>query len=774
MKEQAVRDLRGTGLSLLLLVVGPAGAGTVKIGGLEVPADCALARSERPRLLFRGRDLPKYKQRIAGLMKADFERFRAFWDREIARGGYDWRSAEAMDGICLGVLYQLTGERRYADVIRASSAFKQGSYFWSHAFTLDLIFDTLSKEEIRSQAEVFLKDAGNKYRWGSRSFCLWPAITLYGAGTGRDDEIAKWLEQGVAWVREDIEHRNEWAADRGGDENSFSYIGNHSVIRLGAHLAAMSNALDYEAWEKCTWARHLGSYYVYHFFPWRNAAIHFDNTTGLHIGPNHGDFGGTYLFHAAPARYRDGLCQWWIDRMLVHEDPRLKGWPKVSRHRRVMSGLWGKILFFDPGVPMLGAEHFPPSRFFLTRGFASMRESWDEDATFVHFRCGAWGGLGDGRHNADNNTFTIYKKGILALDTGGQHALDAHALKFKPGGNYHNRHYSSETIAHNGILVQHPIDDAFWRKYGKRNTGGQILRRWPREWSQARGVKPGGLCWRGRILAWETSPDYDYVCGDATKSYSPTTVDSFTRQLVYVRPNLVFLFDRVAAARDGCRTTWLLHTADRPKIGGKETPDKRVHPEGHYLWQGSVVTVTDEQMGGRMFCKMLLPEKREVRLLGGEGHEFELPDGTNPGPTPETYELPADSRAIRESRAEGEGLRGWRIEVEGPSGSRSARFLHVFQTCEGSTPRMAPCALVEREGMVGARVEIAGRTVQVLFRERGPIGGRISIKRGEKAVVDRALATTIEDNYRRWKGHPDYEKWMTDPYRRSVVLGTTP
>ena len=763
-----------TYLVLALLVAGPARAASVSIGGLVVPADCALARDERPRLLFRARDLPKYKSRIAGPMRADFQRFRSFWDKEIARQGYEWRSAESMDGVCLGVLYQLTGERRYADVVRESATFKRGSKFWSHAFALDLIFDTLSKEEIRSQAELFLRDAESTYRWGSRSFCLWPAMALYGGGSGRDGEIGRWLERGVAWVGEDIQRLNEWARARGGDVNSFSYVGNHTMIRLGAHLHAMTNALGRDAWEECIWARHIGSYYVYHFLPWRNAAIHFDNTTGLRIGPHHGDFGGTYLLHAAPARYRDGLCQWWIQRMLVNQDPRLKGWPKQARRNRVMSGLWGRILFFDPTVPMREPKQFPPSRFFLTRGFACMRESWDRDATFVHFRCGAWGDLGDGRHNADNNTFTIYRKGVLALDTGAQHSLDCHALKFEGGSSNHNRRYASETIAHNGVLVHHTVDDPFWKTYGKVNAGGQVLRRWPVEWDRARGVKRAELARRGSAVAWETSPEYDYVCGDATKSYSPTTVGSFTRQLVYVRPDLVFLYDRVETARDGCRTTWLLHTADRPTIDGKETPDGRIHPEGHVLWEGSVATVTDEEMGGRMFVRLLLPEEREVRLVGGAGHEFELPDGANPGPTDATYALAKDHRAIRESRAEGEGLRGWRIEVEDRSGSRSVRFLHVFQTCDQDTPSMTPCAPVAHGGMVGAKVVAAGRTVEVLFRDKGQVGGHITVEHAGQTVVDRALATTIDDNYLRWKDHPDYGKWTTDPYRRSVVLGSTP
>ena len=62
----------------------------------------------------------------------------------------------------------------------------------------------------------------------------------------------------------------------------------------------------------------------------------------------------------------------------------------------------------------------------------------------------------------------------------------------------------------------------------------QRLKTWPREWDKLRGSKLNDEN-MGRILAWETSREYDYVCGDATNSYSPKAVKSFTRQLGYVR-----------------------------------------------------------------------------------------------------------------------------------------------------------------------------------------------------------------------------------------------
>ena len=601
------------------------------------------------------------------------------------------------------------------------------------------------------------------------------------------------LAQGIRAARNCLDETNRWAGTRGGDVNSFTYIGGHVLDRFGPNVMALSNALGEDAWSNSSWTRNMCPYYVYHFLPWRNAAIHFDNTTGSFfpvIGPRD-DVGAVYLLAAAPARYGDGMYQWWIDQMHVFEDPNLKGWPKNSRHMAVMEGFWGRILWRDAEIPALAPKNYPPSRLFVTRG-ACMRESWEPDATFVHFRCGIWGDFGDERHNADQCTFTVYKKGILALDTGVAHGLDVGRLKFDPSNLWTEPAaitlYSTETIAHNGILVYHKTDDPLWKTAlqgrGKVNTGGQFFGGANEDFSAKRGVTIRGNN-RGRYVAWETSPEYDYVAGDATYAYSPDTVKSLTRQMVYVKPDLVFVFDRVEAAIDGCATTWLLHTADKPKIDGSEKPDVRIHPEGHFLWEGSTATITDEEMGGRMFCKMLLPEKREVRLLGGENHEFELPDGRNIGPTPETYKLDVgtegdvdpngnEMRPTRVSRAVGEGLRGWRIEVEDRSGSRSVRFLNVLQTCDKGTTKMVPCVSVQKDGMLGARVETAGATVEVLFSNSGAVSGKITVEKGGKKLVDRALASGIEDNYDRWKSHPDYQKWTTDPFKRSAVLGKNP
>jgi hypothetical protein len=188
------------------------------------------------------------------------------------------------------------------------------------------------------------------------------------------------------------------------------------------------------------------------------------------------------------------------------------------------------------------------------------------------------------------------------------------------------------------------------------------------------------------------------------------------------------------------------------------------------------MTITDSKMGGRLYCKTLLPAKREMRLVGGEHHDFELTDGRNIGPTPETYK-PGNQDftwAVQGSRAKGIGLGGWRIEIDDTNGSRSNRFLHVLQTGDQETSAMAPIQFTQSAGKATVKIEIDGRQVEIAFAESGPVAGHISVKKAGKALVDRMLADKVEDHYLRWENHPDYQKWMTDPYRQSVIMGTTP
>jgi len=114
-------------------------------------------------------------------------------------------------------------------------------------------------------------------------------------------------------------------------------------------------------------------------------------------------------------------------------------------------------------------------------------------------------------------------------------------------------------------------------------------------------------------------------CGDATRSYSPHKLDQFTRQLVYLRPEVFVVFDRVVSTKAEFPKRWLLHTNDMPApLDGEDTRDPNECQAGEYLakearearaahYLSTARTRTAAHMEGRLFVTTLLPKKGITR-----------------------------------------------------------------------------------------------------------------------------------------------------------------
>lgn len=88
------------------------------------------------------------------------------------------------------------------------------------------------------------------------------------------------------------------------------------------------------------------------------------------------------------------------------------------------------------------SEDMPTARFFEHLGIISMRSGDTKEDTYALFT--ADGTVTSHRHY-DNNHFTIYKKGFVAMDTG-----------TRPEPGIHLSHYYSRTVAHNCITIRMP------------------------------------------------------------------------------------------------------------------------------------------------------------------------------------------------------------------------------------------------------------------------------------------------------------------------------
>lgn len=338
----------------------------------------------------------------------------------------------------------------------------------------------------------------------------------------------------------------------------------------------------------------------------------------------------------------------------------------------------------------------PLARHFEEMGQAFFRSGEGTEDTYALFACG--GRLSQHRH-LDANHFTIYHKGFLALDAG-----------TREGNTDNLQNYFAQTEAHNCVMIKMPGEPPipYWNGEVFGNGGGQ---------SKSVG---------SRVVAFESDPGFAYVAGDATPVYIPEKCELAVRQFVFIPPAHFVVFDRVTSSRPEYVKRWLLHTANEPV------------PAGERAWRA-------DQLGGRIFCRTLLPADASLETIGGPGKEF-IADGVNypidAGPSGERIKNKYPVYKITYPEVP-ELMGRWRVEVRPGAPRREDVFLHLIQVGNGGLARITPCEVHEEDGAVEMAFDAGARRVTLRFASRGPVGGAIRIERGGKILVDRRLADTV-------------------------------
>jgi len=314
---------------------------------------------------------------------------------------------------------------------------------------------------------------------------------------------------------------------------------------------------------------------------------------------------------------------------------------------------------------------------------AVMRSGWGETDTLLAFRCGRHGGW---HNHLDHNSFTIFRGGVLALDSGG---ID-YGLPHRP-------EYSARTLAHNAILVRDPREKHWLGRMGQPtvNDGGQrlVITSYapPNECTgkphailtEERRARCADEFNMGRMLAFESGAKVDYAAGDATRAYTypwsgvgenpARRVEECVRQIVFLKPDLVIIFDRVEATRAAFEKKWLLHTLNAPRWRERGRPRQAargIHtlpPQGPFEFSAGQ---------GRLTVWPLLPETRRVRAVGGKGYECWV-DHAVAGVT--QVGNPRVSRGMNYPAPKGQNETGaWRIEVSPTQPAARDCFLTVL------------------------------------------------------------------------------------------------
>ena len=752
---------------------------------LQIPPGSRLARNEHPRFLLTKEDLETLRKRLADpRLAAQFEAL-----KKRCAGRYPSNLERAL-------LYRLTGEKGYFDALKGPGVQQwKPEWLWEWAATVDLVWDDLTAEERRTLSDALVKAVAKDGTLYWRPTL--PVVSVfYEGGAGPNDRVflerlqRDFSETLVRWT----DKLNQWAAGRGGSDMGHGYNGEHAYWEPFSAALAWSHATGEDYIARAEFARYQSPFYWYHFVPELDhlcvekigvtrTADDAGAVTPSHCGANH-------LLFLTFTRENDGLGLTWMEKFRSQE-------PKWSPDREAL----GRLLWLDPDRKPVDYATLPTTRLFPTSGHVVMRSDWSPDATFATFRCGRFGEIDGywGRNNADNLSFTIRKRGPLAVDSGPVHGQNTQVLKFLGEGSDAGvpaiGNYGRQTIAHNSITVgDGEVVHLDWQNKPTGNVarrGGQSVPQAPGWWAKWGFPSPQEFLQhgfrQGRITAYRTHPLYDCALGDARFSYTPDDVEQISRQFLYLKPDVFVIYDRIVVTDAAKKPCWLLHSLREPKASGAEralTPDEigpqflwngkenMPHPEpgGHFAMGGDVFWVESGSPGrkgeGWLKVRTLLPAgaAAERKKIGGKGHDFEVA-GVQYGVAEEGCRMADDPYAVLSTI----GLLGWRVELRHREAAKTVEFLHVLQAGTGDRSVAGDATLKSAPQEHAVSIEHRGKTFALALSRTGQPGALKVTGDAGKVLYEGALPQSVEDHWRHYQDDPRFRTWVTDPAYRIVI-----
>lgn len=315
---------------------------------------------------------------------------------------------------------------------------------------------------------------------------------------------------------------------------------------------------------------------------------------------------------------------------------------------------WGP-LSDDSLYDKTAAEKLPLTTYFDGIGLVVMRSGWGPDATYITFKAGDnyWS-----HSHLDQGSFTIYKGGGLAVDSG----------LYTEYGSDHHLSYTYQTIAHNAVTVTDPDDtepmppkreDQSPRAIA--NDGGQ--RRIGSGWGE-----PAPLDlpdWKYQYDTYHTATitnfaEHDnavFITADITPAYTnkysgegtfanrTRRIERYLRSIAYDRINdTLLIYDSVKKTKPAFTSRWLLHMQQQPSLTDTTRFQSVLGPRKN-----------PEQSGGILNGEVILPAIPNITPVGGPGKEFWL-NGRNYDNDGKVYKEMSRRKNPREPGS-------WRIEI---------------------------------------------------------------------------------------------------------------
>jgi MYXO-CTERM domain-containing protein len=371
---------------------------------------------------------------------------------------------------------------------------------------------------------------------------------------------------------------------------------------------------------------------------------------------------------------------------------------------------WLVALLYDSSKDATATDKTTlPTARWLSKGandVAIMRSGWGKDDTFVWMSCGDYFGA----HQHDEvGGFQIFRHTILTGPTGGYDNFNTP---------HFDDYYSQHSVHANTLAIQMPNEKFTTSQTitngssANVNEGGQrVLRR-----TDVNGVigayaatdlatymtykTSGPFDETGDIKTFEHASCHDYVACDMTAAYdSPgfTTsgnaakVKEVSRQLLFLRPEIVIVFDRVESLDASYEKRFLLH-ASAAGVTPVVTGNKIVIDNG----------------AGRLIGKSLLPAGSALNVVTGftvAGTAYP-PNWGGGSPEPEQG--------------------GNRVEVVAKTPALRDYFLHVLDATDPSKQDV-DAQVTETPDKATVTIHDGSSTYVVDFAKTGAMGGHIKV-----------------------------------------------
>ncbi len=295
---------------------------------------------------------------------------------------------------------------------------------------------------------------------------------------------------------------------------------------------------------------------------------------------------------------------------------------------------YSDFIYADPTLVAVAPTDVYPVYYAAGTGNVFMRSGWTSDATFAHFMCGPYT---ESHAHQDQGSFLLFKRGWLAYDQ-----------------NIESRSGTVQTVrAHNLVRID--------------QSGTSVAQR-------ESASTPSNL------LAMQDEAEWSYLAADITPVYEgKTAITKIARELVWLKPDVLVVFDRVTTSGAGIRRIFQLQSPVAPTIAGR--------------------TATIINAGSTLTLQAMLPTTSTLRVVSWASEDSDMTGG-------------------------------YRFESDDGTGDTSL-FLNVLSIDGGSVSAVADDVTGER----GVTITLKGGAIATVRFKESSAGATLDLKRSDGSTV---------------------------------------